>query len=154
MTIYGYARVSTKLQAKDGNSLKVQKEELIQNGATKILEESYTGTKLHRHVLGDLLNRLNEGDQVIVTKLNRIARNVRDGLDIIDTILNKKCSIRILNMGTFDDYPAGKLSVLRLLIGFLFIKRPERLKGEQIYENILLCKRVYYRTVQVWLQHC
>ena len=107
--IYGYARVSTKGQARDGNSLQAQTDELKKNGATKILEESFTGTKLHRPVLDKLLNKLEDGDIVIVTKLDRIARNARDGIDIIDAILSKGCSIRILNMGLFDNSPSGKL---------------------------------------------
>ena len=107
--IYGYARVSTKGQAKDGNSLEYQEEELKKAGATKIYQESFTGTKTSRPVLDKLLKQLNSGDTVIVTKLDRIARNARSGLEIIDQILDKDCSIRILNMGLFDTSPTGKL---------------------------------------------
>lgn len=107
--IYGYARVSTKGQAKDGNSLQVQETELQKNGAQIVLRESFTGTKMHRPALDKLLEELQPGDTVIVTKLDRIARNARSGIDIIDRILNKGCAIRILNMGLFDDSPSGKL---------------------------------------------
>lgn len=107
--IYGYARVSTKGQAKDGNSLEHQEEELKKAGATKIFQESFTGTKTNRPVLDKLLSSLKEGDTIIVTKLDRIARNAKGGLEIIDQILEKKCSIRILNMGIFDTSPTGKL---------------------------------------------
>ena len=107
--IYGYARVSTKGQAKDGNSLIAQENELKRNGATTVMYESFTGTKLHRPVLDELLSKLQSGDTLIVTKLDRIARNARDGIDIINEVLNKGCSIRILNMGLFDNSPSGKL---------------------------------------------
>ena len=107
--IYGYARVSTKGQAKDGNSLEYQEEELKKAGATKIYQESFTGTKTIRPVLDKLLKQLKSGDTVIVTKLDRIARNAKGGLEIIDQILDKGCSIRILNMGLFDTSPTGKL---------------------------------------------
>lgn len=107
--IYGYARVSTNGQAKDGNSLNAQKEILMANGCEVIYEESYTGSKKHRPKLDILLSNLEIGDVVIVTKLDRIARSVRDGLDIIDEIVNKGCELNILNMGKFDDSASGKL---------------------------------------------
>ena len=108
--VVGYARVSTKGQAKDGNSLAVQEELLKANGVEKIYSESFTGTKLDRPELNRLLSDLSSGDVVIVTKLDRIARSVRGGLEIIDTILTKGCTIQILNLGTFDDSPTGKLT--------------------------------------------
>ena len=107
--IYGYARVSTKKQAKDGNSLEAQERTLIENGATKIYYESFTGTIKHRPELDKLLSVVKEGDTVIVTKLDRIARSTRDGLDIIETLLDKGVYINILNMGKFDNSPTGKL---------------------------------------------
>lgn len=53
--IYGYARVSTKGQAKDGNSLEAQDKQIRENGATTIFHESYTGTKKHRPELDKLM---------------------------------------------------------------------------------------------------
>lgn len=43
--IIGYSRVSTNKQGKDGNSLEAQREMLLENGAEKIFEEQFTGTK-------------------------------------------------------------------------------------------------------------
>lgn len=107
--IYGYARVSTKGQDKYGNSLEVQEKQLKDNGAEVIFYESFTGTKKHRPELDKLLGLLREGDTIVVTKLDRIARSTRDGLDIIDELLSKGVSINILNMGKFDDSPTGRL---------------------------------------------
>lgn len=107
--IYGYARVSTKGQDKYGNSLEVQEKQLKENGAEVIFYESFTGTKKHRPELDKMLGLLQEGDTVVVTKLDRIARSTRDGLDIIDELLAKGVSINILNMGKFDDSPTGRL---------------------------------------------
>ena len=107
--IYGYARVSTKGQDKYGNGLDVQEKQLRENGATTIYHESFTGTKKSRPKLDELLSVLREGDTVIVTKLDRIARSTRDGLDIIDELLGKGVSINILNMGKFDNSPSGRL---------------------------------------------
>ena len=107
--IYGYARVSTKGQDKYGNGLEVQEKQLKENGATKIFYESYTGTKKSRPKLDKLMAVLKEGDTVVVTKLDRIARSTVDGLAIVEELLAKGVTINILNMGKFDDSPTGKL---------------------------------------------
>jgi DNA invertase Pin-like site-specific DNA recombinase len=107
--IYGYARVSTKGQDKYGNGLEVQEKQLRENGAETIYYESFTGTKKNRPELDKLMSVLKDGDTVLVTKLDRIARSTRDGLDIIEELLDKGVVINILNMGKFDNSPNGKL---------------------------------------------
>ena len=107
--IYGYARVSTNGQARDGNSLESQERTLREKGVERLYLESYTGTKKHRPKLDELLDQIQNGDTLIVTKLDRIARSTRDGLEIIDTLLDKGVNIEILNMGKFDNTPVGKL---------------------------------------------
>ena len=107
--IYGYARVSTKGQDRYGNGLEVQEKQLRENGAEQIYYESFTGTTKNRPTLDKLIDILQEGDTIIVTKLDRIARSTRDGLDIIETLLAKGVNINILNMGKFDNTPTGKL---------------------------------------------
>lgn len=106
---YGYARVSSKGQDKYGNGLEVQEKQLRENGAEVIYYESYTGTKKSRPELNKLMSVLKDGDTLVVTKLDRIARSTRDGLDIIEELLNKGVIINILNMGKFDNSPTGKL---------------------------------------------
>lgn len=108
--IYGYARVSTKGQATDGNSLEAQSEELRAAGATEIFSDTYTGTTTDRPELTRLLSVLQEGDTLIVTKLDRIARTARQGLELVDRLNSMGVSVRILNMGgTIDGSPIGKL---------------------------------------------
>jgi DNA invertase Pin-like site-specific DNA recombinase len=107
--IYGYARVSTRGQDKYGNGLEVQEKQLRENGAEVVYYESYTGTKKTRPELDKLMAVLKDGDTIVVTKLDRIARSTRDGLDIIDKLLSKGVYINILNMGKFDHSPTGKL---------------------------------------------
>ena len=70
--IYGYCRVSTQMQAKDGNSLEAQKQLLIENGAEEIYSDAFTGTKAHRPELVKLLAVLQSGDKLVITKLDRI----------------------------------------------------------------------------------
>lgn len=107
--IYGYARVSTRGQDRYGNGLEVQETMLRENGAEVIFCESFTGTKRNRPELDKLMGQLQEGDTVIVCKLDRIARSARDGLDIIDEMLKRGVSINVLNMGKFDNTPTGRL---------------------------------------------
>lgn len=120
--IYGYARVSTSGQARDGNSFDSQEQTLRENGAEQIYFESYTGTKRSRPKLDELLNVIQNGDTLVVTKLDRIARSTRDGLDIIDTLLSKGVNIEILNMGKFDNTPVGKL-MRTVFLGFAEFER-------------------------------
>ena len=56
--VYGYARVSTKGQARDGNSLEAQQEALRAAGAGKVYVDSFTGTKLDRPAFSELLKTL------------------------------------------------------------------------------------------------
>lgn len=107
--IYGYARVSTRGQASDGNSLEGQENQLRENGAMEIIRESYTGTKKSRPELDKLLERLEEGDMLIVTKLDRIARSTLQGTELIKELLEKGVRVNILNMGILDNTPASKL---------------------------------------------
>ena len=109
MSRYGYARVSSRGQAANGNSLECQEEILKSSGAEKIYFEVYTGTKKRRPALDEMLSELKPEDEVIVSKLDRLSRSAKDGIDIIDILLEKGVSINILNMGKFDDSPTGKL---------------------------------------------
>lgn len=108
-TIYGYARVSTAGQAKDGNSLEVQERTLKENGATVIYADSFTGTKLDRPKLNELLGLLQEGDTLIVTKLDRIARSLTEGSSLVNELIGRKVRVNILNIGVMDTTPASKL---------------------------------------------
>ena len=120
--IYGYARVSTKGQAKDGNGLDVQKSALEAAGAEEIYEEAFTGTKKDRPVLNKLLNELQHGDTLVVTKLDRIARSASQGAELVKGLLEKGVTVRILNMGILDDTPAGKL-VTTVMFAFAEFER-------------------------------
>jgi DNA invertase Pin-like site-specific DNA recombinase len=113
--IYGYARVSTTAQSRDGNSLEAQEQQLLSSGCQQIIKESYTGTKADRPQFKKLLAQLQPNDTLVVTKLDRFARNVRDGLEIVQQLIDKGIVFRILNMGTFDNTPQGRLSITMFL---------------------------------------
>ena len=107
--VYGYARVSTKNQAKDGNSLEAQDAALRASGAEIVYKEAFTGTITDRPELDKLLNRLQNGDKLIVTKLDRIARSAVKGIELINNLLDRGIMVHILNMGVLDNTPTGKL---------------------------------------------
>lgn len=113
--IYGYARVSTKGQARNGNSLQDQKERLLENGAKQIFADSCSGTKIERPEFDKLLSTIQSGDTLIVTKLDRFARTAPDAANLIRDLVNKGIKVHVLNMGIADNTPMGKLMITILL---------------------------------------
>ena len=101
---YGYARVSTTDQ-----KLANQIELLKLAGAEKIFQEKFTGTTTERPEFQKLLRVLKTGDTLIVTKLDRFARNTREALAIIQELFKENVKVNILNMGLIDNTPTGQL---------------------------------------------
>jgi len=101
---YGYARVSTI-----GQHLEHQILELQQASVDKIYKEKYTGTTVNRPVFEQLLKKLQPKDVLVVTKLDRFARNTHEGLEVMQTLFDRHVAIHILNLGLIDESPTGKL---------------------------------------------
>ena len=120
--IYGYARVSTQGQAKDGNSLEAQKTALTEAGATEIYSDAFTGTKTDRPELNILLDKLEAGDTLIFTKLDRVARNLTQGIQLIENLAAKQIRVHVLNIGVIDTSPAGKL-IRNVMLAFAEFER-------------------------------
>lgn len=120
--IYGYARVSTKGQARDGNSLEDQELKLREAGAVEIFVDSYTGTKIDRPEFKRLLDTVGEGDVIVATKLDRISRSASQGIKLVDDLLERGVSIHILNMGRMDNTPTGKL-IRNIMLSFAEFER-------------------------------
>lgn len=112
---YGYGRVSTKGQERDGNSLVDQEKKLREAGADEIVLEAYTGTKMDRPKFEKLLEKLEPGDELIVTKLDRFARTADEGGKLVRDLVARGIVVNILNMGKADNTPMGKLMVTILL---------------------------------------
>lgn len=113
--IYGYARVSTKGQAKDGNSLEAQENALRERGCEVIYTEAFTGMTTHRPKFTELINKLQKGDTLVVTKLDRFSRTAGEGAELVKQLHNRGVMIHILNMGMVDNTTMGKLMVTMLL---------------------------------------
>ena len=103
--IYGYIRVSTVKQASEGNSLEGQKKLLLENGVKEenIYKDIYTGTKSDRPSFNELINKLEQGDTLVVTKLDRFARSMIEGSKIVNELIDKGIRVNVLNIGVMDD---------------------------------------------------
>lgn len=113
--IIGYARVSTKTQVK-GNSLEEQKSELLQHGCIQVIEEQYTGKTTDRPKFRKLIeNILQPGDTLVVSKLDRFARSVSEGIATVRYLFRKKVKVYVLNVGLLEDTPMGNFFLTTLL---------------------------------------
>ena len=113
--IIGYARVSTRGQERDGNSLEAQVRSLTERGCQKVYTEAYTGTTCDRPVFEKVIEQLQPGDTLMVMKLDRFARTVVEGAKTIQTLVEKGVTVDIANMGRAENTPMGKLMVYMLL---------------------------------------
>jgi DNA invertase Pin-like site-specific DNA recombinase len=86
MTIYGYARVSTT-----GQTLATQKALLKAAGVRRLFSEKASGVAARRPELERVLDELESGDVLVVTKLDRLARSTLDLLRIVDQI-GRECA--------------------------------------------------------------
>ena len=108
--IYGYARVSTQAQ-----DLESQLQALRVEGAQEIYEEKFTGTQTNRPQLNELMQRLQEGDKLIVTKLDRLARNTKEGIEIIEQLFARNVKVHVLNVGLLENTTMGRFFLQTLL---------------------------------------
>ncbi len=113
--IFGYARVSTPGQAREGNSLEDQIERLQAAGAVKVFADTYTGTTTDRPELDKLLSVLRPGDTVVVTKLDRMARSTLQGLQLVQDLTERGITVNVLNMGTISNKPEDKVRLTMFL---------------------------------------
>ncbi len=116
--IYGYARVST-----DNQTLKSQIEALKAAGADRIFQEKVSGAKTDRQELKRALAKLGNGDMLMVTRLDRLARSTRDLLDILDRTAKAGAGFRSLTEAWADTTtPHGRL-VTTIMAGFAEFER-------------------------------
>ncbi|MCO7736867.1 recombinase family protein [Brucella intermedia] len=109
--IVGYARTST-IDQKAG--LEAQLRDLSTAGASRIFQEELSSVATKRPELERALDYVREGDTLIVTKLDRLARSVADLVAITETLRTKGVALRILSMNLDTATPTGKL-MLNLL---------------------------------------
>ena len=104
--IIGYARTSTVEQEA---GLEAQVRDLTSIGCHKVFSEQVSATASQRPQLEAALLYVREGDTLVVTKPDRLARSVRDLLAIVESLKAKKVGLRVLSMGLDTTGAEGKL---------------------------------------------
>jgi DNA invertase Pin-like site-specific DNA recombinase len=116
--IIGYARVST-----DGQTLMAQQASLSEAGCVKVYAEKQSGAKTDRAQLAKAIATLGEGDTLIVTKLDRLARSTRDLLNTLAEIAQRGARFKSLGDSWADTTtPHGRL-MLTVLGGLAEFER-------------------------------
>lgn len=108
MRLFGYARVSTSEQ-----SLEIQKQKLINEGVKefRILSDKATGNNTKREGLQKLLDRVEPGDIILVTKLDRLGRDTAEMIDLINQFDQMQVSVRFLEDGISTEGNTGKMVI-------------------------------------------
>lgn len=120
--IYGYARVSTTGQSKDGNSLEEQVAALQKYGCQEIITEAFSGKTMERPQFQALLKRLKAGDTLVVSKLDRFARTAIEGVQTVRELFERDVRVHILNMGLIENTLTGNL-ILTVMLAFAEYER-------------------------------
>jgi DNA invertase Pin-like site-specific DNA recombinase len=111
MPLYGYARVSTRDQ-----DLAAQDAELRNAGCVKTFKEKVSGAKTDRPELAKVIRRLEPGDVLVVTRLDRLARSTRDLLNVLAAVADRGAGFKSLKDAWCDTTtPHGRL--LTVLLG-------------------------------------
>lgn len=139
-TIYGYARVSSTDQ-----DLTIQEAALRAAGATIIKSEKKSGTTTKgRDVLATLIEFAHEGDTIIVTRIDRLARSIADLSRIVETLEKKGVHLKATEQPIDTSSPAGRafLQMLGVFAEFETAIRKERqlegiakAKAEGVYKG-------------------
>ena len=114
VAVCGYARVSST-----GQSLDVQLDQLKQAGCEKVFAEKRSGTTTEgRDQLVEALDWVREGDVLIVTRLDRLARSIVDLRKIVDRLGEKGVGFRCLQQGALDTTRSDGRLLLNILASF------------------------------------
>ncbi len=126
--IIGYARTSTVDQTA---GLEAQERDLKAAGCEKLFVEQVSSVDVIARVkLAEALDFLREGDVLVVTKLDRLARSVAHLLEVLERLAAKGASLRILAMGIDTATPTGKL-MLTILGGVAEFERSIMLERQR-----------------------
>lgn len=113
--VYGYARVSSLGQDRYGNSKQGQTEALLAAGCEEVYYDHFTGKKMDRPEFTKLMEVLQPGDTLKVTKLDRFARTALDGANKIKELMERGVNVHVLNMGLIENTTTGRLIMTILL---------------------------------------
>lgn len=131
--IFGYARVST-----DDQNLNAQTDALTAAGAERIFADKISGTSRKRPELDKLFDQLRNGDIVVVAKYDRLARSLRDLLDIVDAVKERGAGFRSLAEDIDTTTPAGEL-IFHVFASIAHFER--RRIAERTREGLIAARR-------------
>ena len=101
--LLGYARVSTQDQ-----NLALQREALTQAGCQKIFEDQASGFRAERPGLAKALEMLREGDTLVIWKLDRLGRSVKNLVDLVGTLHQQGIQLKSLTDAIDTATPSGR----------------------------------------------
>jgi DNA invertase Pin-like site-specific DNA recombinase len=104
MALIGYARVSTQEQHAEA-----QTDALSAAGCEKLFVEHASGVLARRPALDDALAYLRDGDTLVVTKLDRLGRSVKNLKDTVDDLQARGIGLKALSQGIDTTTPGGRL---------------------------------------------
>lgn len=114
MALIGYARVSSS-----GQTLDVQRDQLLEAGCIRIFEEKRSGLSQDgREQLALALDYVRDGDTLMVTRLDRLARSITDLRQIVDRLIAKEVVFRALQQGELDTGSSNGRLMLNMLGAF------------------------------------
>lgn len=144
--IYGYARVSTVGQSINGSSLEEQVAALTEYGCNQIITEAYTGKTVDRPQFTALLSKLQSGDTLVVTKLDRFARSTVEGVQTVRELFTRDVKVHILNIGLIENTLSGNL-ILTVFLAFAEFERGMILDELRTAKRLPKCSRASARVV-------
>jgi DNA invertase Pin-like site-specific DNA recombinase len=103
--IIGYARVSTRDQ-----NLDLQLDALQKEKCDKIYKEIISGAKSERPILQEMLNQIRPGDVIVIWKLDRLGRSLRNLVDIVGQLINQGVGLKSLHDNIDTTTPQGRLT--------------------------------------------
>lgn len=113
--VFGYCRVSSKGQL-DNNSLEQQEQEILKKYSNVVIsKEQFTGITAERPIFKSVLSKVSKGDILVVTKLDRLARNTKEGITIIEELFKRGGAVHVLNIGLLEDTIMGKFFLTTML---------------------------------------
>lgn len=113
--VFGYARVSSRRQAVDGNSLEAQEKSIYEAyPEAEVYSEAVSGLSNNETLL-NIIDRMSRGDILVVTRVDRFSRSVLLGTLYFNLLTSKGCILHVLNAGQFTDNPCNRMTFINLL---------------------------------------